>query len=196
MQTKRIFIIDGHPAGASLSRAFAEKYAAEARNAGHQVRLIHLHDLEFDSDFGVSQFRDAKPLEPVLERIFEHIEWCEHFVLAAPMWWGGLPAKLKGLIDRVLLPGRAFDTRVKQGTMPKPMLGGRSARVILTSDTPGWVMRFIYKNALIWQLRRQVLGFIGIRPSRFTWFSGASHPGDGLVERWMAKVGKIGAAAA
>lgn len=195
MQGKRIFILDGHPAGASLSRALAEKYADEARNAGHEVRLTHLHELAFDSDFGVSQFRDAKPLEPVLERLVENIEWCEHFVLAAPMWWGGLPAKLKGLIDRVLLPGRAFDTRVKPGTMPKPMLGGRSARVILTSDTPGWVMRLLYKNALIWQLRRQVLGFVGIRPSRFTWFAGASDPRPGIVEGWMARVGKIGSAA-
>ncbi len=54
MQTKRIFILDGHPAGASLSRALAEKYADEARNAGHAVRLTHLHELAFDSDFGVS----------------------------------------------------------------------------------------------------------------------------------------------
>jgi NAD(P)H dehydrogenase (quinone) len=195
MRTKRIFVIDGHPAGMSLSRAFAEKYAIEARNAGHEVRLLHIHDLEFDSDFGVSRFADAKPLEPGLERLVENIEWCEHFVLAAPMWWGGLPAKLKGVIDRALLPGRAFDTRVKPGTMPKPMLGGRTARVILTSDTPGWVMRFIYRNALIWQLRRQILGFVGIRPSRFTWFAGASEPRPGVVEHWMAKVGKIGAAA-
>lgn len=196
MTHKRIFILDGHPAATSLSRSLAEAYAAAARASGHEVRVTHLHALRFDSDFGVSRFSEAKPLEPALEQVVGDIEWCEHLVLTSPMWWGGVPAKLKGLFDRALLPGRAFDTRVRKGTMPKPMLQGRSARVILTSDTPGWIMRFIYKNALIWQLRKQILGFIGITPSRFTWFSGASDAEPAMVDRWVSKVRYIGAAAA
>lgn len=196
MPGKRIFILDGHPAENSLSRTFAEAYAASARASGHEVRLAHLHDLDFDSDFGVARFSDAKPLEPALEEVVHGIEWCEHLVLTAPMWWGGVPAKLKGLFDRALLPGRAFDTRVKKGKMPKPMLMGRSARVILTSDTPGWIMRLIYRNALIWQLRKQVLGFLGITPSRFTWFAGASSPVPGMVDRWIARVRQFGAVGA
>ena len=110
---------------------------------------------------------------------------------------GGLPARLKGLIDRAFLPGRTFDTKnTGLGGMPSPMLSGRTARVILTSDTPGWIMRLLYRRALIWQLRGQILGFVGIKPTRVTWFAGASHPKSGLVERWFDKVKAIGAQAA
>lgn len=196
MEKKRIFILNGHPAQTSLSSTLAETYAAAANLAGHEIRLMHLHDLTFDSDFEFGGYRQFKPLEPALEEVLQNIEWCQHLVLTSPMWWGGLPAKLKGLIDRSFLPGRAVDTRVKDGAMPKPMLSGRTARVILTSDTPGWFMRLAYKNALIWQLRRQILGFVGIKPSKYTWFAGASHPKPGVVDRWLKTVKGLGAVAA
>ncbi|MGB3316699.1 MAG: NAD(P)H-dependent oxidoreductase [Albidovulum sp.] len=197
MQAKRIFILDGHPAATSLSRSFAEAYAKAARAAGHEVRMAHLSAMEFDADFGQGSFREWKPLEPVLETVMQDLSWSDHFVLAMPMWWGSLPAKLKGLIDRTFLPGTTFDTRVTNSIgMPAPLLTGRSARVIVTSDTPGWFQRLRYRNALIHQLRSQVLGFVGIRPARFTWFAGASQPGEGAVGRWAREVEGLGARAA
>ena len=196
MTPKRIFILNGHPAAASLNRALAETYADAAREAGHEVRVTHLNDLSFDADYGFSGYVNQKPLEPAIEEVLENIEWSEHMVLTTPMWWGGLPGKLKGLFDRILLPGRAFSTRETNWLgFPSPMLGGRTGRVIMTSDTPNWFMRWIYHNAILRQLRDQILGFVGIKPARMTHFSGASHPKPGLVETWMAQVRNFGAAA-
>ncbi len=197
MKQKKIFILDGHPAASSLSRSLAETYAQSARNAGHDVRVAHLSHLEFDEDFGQGSYTDFKPLEPALEDVLSNLEWSNHLVLVSPMWWGGLPARLKGLIDRTFVPGRTFDTHnLNYAGMPSPMLTGRTARVILTSDTPGWFMRIAYRRALIWQLKGQILGFVGFKPAKFTWFSGASHPKPGVVEKWMDKVRSIGAQAA
>ena len=108
------------------------------------------------------------------------------------MWWGGLPAKLKGLIDRPFLPGRAFDTRNSNKGLPQPLLEGRSARIIITADTPSYILRLAYKNALIWQLRDQVLGFVGIKPTRITYLSGASNANTGIVNGWLKKVERLG----
>ncbi|WP_299878160.1 NAD(P)H-dependent oxidoreductase [uncultured Sulfitobacter sp.] len=197
MTAKKIFVLNGHPGATSLSRAFAERYETAATRAGHDVRVTHLSDLDFDDDFGQGTYTDFKPLEPALQKLMADIAWSDHLVLTTPMWWGGLPARLKGLIDRAFVPGLAFDPRTpKLGGMPSPMLTGRSARVILTSDTPGWIMRLLYRRALIWQMRGQILGFVGFKPTRFTYFAGASHPKAGLVDRWIKKVERIGAAAA
>lgn len=197
MSKKRIFILDGHPGKNSLSRLLAETYATAARAAGHDVRVTHLHDLEFDPDFGDGGYTHHKPLEPGLEQVMSDMEWSEHFVLTTPMWWGGIPAKLKGLIDRILLPGRAFDTRnLTMVGMPGPLLGGRTARVILTSDTPGWFFRIFYHNALMRQLRDQILGFVGFKPSRILHLSGATDPKPGMIDRWSNRVTKLGARAA
>lgn len=196
MTQKKIFVLNGHPAGTSLNGSLAETYAQAARDAGHDVRIAHLGQLEFDDDFGQGNYTDFKPLEPALEEVLSNIEWSDHLVLTTPMWWGGLPARLKGLIDRAFIPGRTFDTRKTTFIgMPAPMLSGRTARVILTSDTPGWFMRMVYRRALIWQLKGQVLGFVGIKPTKFTWFAGASDPKPGRVERWMDKVRMIGSQA-
>lgn len=190
--SKRIFILNGHSADNSLSEHFANVYAEAARANGHETRIANMRDLNFDTDFGFAGYREIKPLEPDLEKFFEDLEWSQHFVLATPMWWGGLPAKLKGLFDRVLLPGRAFDTRKKKGGFPAPMLTGRTARVILTSDTPDWYFKWIYGSALWTQLKHQILAFIGFKRAKLTHFAAASHPKTEHVERWMERVRKLG----
>jgi len=189
MTKRRIFILNGHPAKTSLNRTLAEEYAAAARDAGHEVRISHLNDLSFDPDHGFGGYSELKPLEPALETVSDDIEWAEHVVLTTPMWWGGPPAKLKGLIDRAFVPGRFFDTRkVDWKGMPQPMLTGRTGRMIVTTDTPMWFMRFVYHSAMLRQLRDQVFGFVGIKPARITYFSDTSHPKPGSVDRMIANV--------
>ncbi len=196
MPTKRILVLDGHPGDQSLSRLFTETYAAAAKAAGHEVRRVNLSDLEFDLDFGGVGYANYKPLEPSIEAVLQDLEWAEHVVLSAPMWWGGLPAKLKGLFDRVLIPGRTFDTRnTNWAGLPNPVLTGRTGRVIMTSDTPRWFMRWMYGSALLRQIRSQIFGFVGITPTRYTYFAGASHPKEAQVDRWVEQVRRIGAKA-
>lgn len=193
MSSKRIFVLNGHPAENSLNRTLAQTYAEAARKAGHVVRLIHLHDLEFDPDYEFGGYKNPKPLEPQLEEVLDNLEWSEHVVLTTPMWWGGLPAKLKGLFDRTLLPGRTFSTRETTWMgLPVPMLSGRTGRVFITSDTPGWLMRWLYSNAMLRQLRDQIFGFVGIRLSKFVYFSGASEPKPGAVNQWIDRVRTYG----
>lgn len=136
MFTKRFFVLNGHPAQSSLSKSFAETYTKSAQTAGHKVRITHLRDLDFDIDHGFGGYDKHKSLEPDLEAFQTDVEWSQHIVLTTPMWWGGLPAKLKGLIDRTFLPEWAFDTRNLKMGMPMPLLKGRTARAIVTSDTP------------------------------------------------------------
>ncbi len=153
--------------------------------------------MQFDVDFGQGNYSKFKPLELPLEMFMEDLDWANHFVLTTPMWWGGLPAKLKGLFDRAFVPGRAFNTKIKTRMgMPTPMLTGKTARVILTSDTPLWFERLIYKRAILHQLNKQILGFVGIKPTRYTYFSGASDATDDMVQKWAQQVTSIGAMAA
>jgi len=103
---------------------------------------------------------------------------------------------LKGLFDRALIPGRTFDSRnqTKFG-LSSPALAGRTGQVILTSDTPRWFLRWIYGIAILRQTTGQIFGFIGIAPTRYTYFAVASHPDDALVDHWVEKVRRIGARA-
>lgn len=192
----KIYVLNGHPAEASLSKQLSNTYARAAEANGHEVRLSHLHDMQFDIDYGFAGYAQTKPLEPDLEEFMGHLQWCDHFVLATPMWWGGLPGKLKGLFDRALLPGTAFDPRNTKMGMPAPLLKGRSGRVFVTSDTPGWALSLLYKRAMLNQIERQILGFIGMKPVKTTYFAPASHPKPNAVDGWLQKARKLGTKAA
>ena len=196
MQSKNIVVLNGHPGQRSLSKSLSEAYAGAARDAGHDLRVHHLSDMVFDMDFGEAGFSETKALEPDLEAFLADLEWADHVVVAAPMWWGSLPAKLKGLFDRALLPGRTFDTRnTSLLGLPDPMLTGKTARVLMTSDTPAVFLRLFYSDAVKKTLRRQILGFVGIKPTRFTQFAPASHAAEAKVQGWLKQAAKLGAVA-
>ena len=190
---KRIFILNGHPAPSSITRQAMDRYAAAALAAGHDVRLSQLADLRFDPDRGRAGYANAKPLEPVLESELENLVWCTHFVLAFPLWWGGFPAKLKGWIDRVFVNGRTFTTdKSTYFGLPAPLLKGRSARVLITSDTPRSFLCLAYGDAIVRQLKGQILGFCGFKPVKLTFFAPASHPRPGAVDKLLAQMDDLG----
>ena len=192
---QRIFILNGHPGPSSLAGQAMDRYASAAIAAGHEVRVTQLADLSFDPDRGKAGYSNAKPLEPVLERELENLEWCSHFVLAFPLWWGGFPAKLKGWIDRVFVNGRTFTTdRTTSIGLPAPLLAGRSARVLITSDTPRSFLWLAYRDAILRQLKGQILGFCGFKPVRITFFAPASHPKPGAVDILLKKMDQLGGA--
>ena len=112
---RKILLLNGHPAESSLNHALADAYEAGASAAGHDLRRMDLREMAFDADFGQTGFRNAKPLEPDLERFVAGLSWAEHFVLVAPMWWGGLPARLKGVFDRKGLDPELFGAYDRKG---------------------------------------------------------------------------------
>ncbi len=193
---ERIFILNGHPGPTSITRQAVDRYAAAAQAGGHEVRLSQLNELSFDPDRGKAGYDNAKPLEPVLDEALGNLEWCSHFVLAFPLWWGGFPAKLKGWIDRVFAIGRTFTTdETTPLGLPAPLLKGRSARVLITSDTPRSFLWLAYGDAIIRQLKGQVLGFVGFKPVKITFFAPASDPKPGAVDRLLAQMDELGRAA-
>ncbi|MDZ4087192.1 MAG: NAD(P)H-dependent oxidoreductase [Tabrizicola sp.] len=194
--SRRILVVDLHPARLSLSAALAQAYRDGAQAAGHEVRIARLSEMSFDPDFGHAGFRNAPALEPDLEAFREDLLWAEHVVLITPMWWGGLPAKAKGLFDRTLLPGFAFDPRQRRMGLPIPLLSGRTAHFMLTSDTPSWAFWLMYGQALKRQVQRQILSFVGLKPVRHTHYSPVEHSTPRIRARWLEDTRLLGARAA
>jgi putative NADPH-quinone reductase len=197
MQPRNILVLNGHPGDSSLSKSLSQSYADAAREKGHVVRFHDLSKMSFDVDYGQSGYEDPKPLEPDLASFAGDLEWAQHIVVATPLWWGAIPAKLKGLFDRALLPGHSFDPRNPNWIgMPAPLLTGKTARVLLSSDTPPLLLWLAYGNAVKKFISRQILGFVGIKPTRFTSYAPASHAAEPKVKAWLKQAAALGAKAA
>jgi len=161
MKSTRVLVLDGHPDGASLCAGLAKAAAEAAQARGAEVRLIQLSAMNFDPNLAHG-YKQRMEHEPDLAAFLEAVRWCDTFILVHPMWWGAAPAKLKGLIDRVFLPGIAFAYE-GDGHFPKKLLEGRTARVLITADTPPWYLWLGYRNGWPNVLRRQILDFVGLK---------------------------------
>lgn len=181
--TQRILIILGHPASDSFCATLSQHYADAAREAGHDVRLLNLGDLTFDPILRQG-YRQEQPLEPDLLDAQQQITWAQRLVLVYPVWWGGVPALLKGFLDRILLPGFAF--RYKSGSpFPEKLLAGRTAHLLVTLDTPPWYFRWIYGAPALHQMRRTTLAFCGIRPEKTLTFGPVLHSTPRRRQSWL-----------
>jgi len=133
---KKILIINGHPDKESFNFAIADSYIMGATFSGAEVREINIRDLKFNPnlEFG---YRKRTELEPDLLNAQESIKWADHLVWIYPVWWGSVPAIMKGFIDRVFLPGFAFSKKENSPWWDKH-LTGKTARLICTLDQPSW----------------------------------------------------------
>ncbi len=157
----RVLVLDGHPDASSLCGALAAEAAQAATARGAEVKLVRLSEMVFDPNLA-GGYRTRQEMEPDLVAFLAALRWCETLILVHPMWWGAAPAKLKGLIDRVFLPGIAFAYE-GDGHFPKKLLEGRTSRVLITTDTPIWYLWLGYRNGWKNVLRRQILDFVGLK---------------------------------
>lgn len=131
----RVLVVYCHPNPASFSHALLGEVASGLKEAGHEVDV---HDLYADpfkpvldaADFG--QIFSGKVPEDIA-REQARVSWAEGLVFIYPVWWFGLPAALKGWVDRVLLQGFAFAV-TPSGL--KGLLKHRKALVLNTTGGP------------------------------------------------------------
>lgn len=181
--SKRILVILGHPDENSFCAALALHYSEAARQSGHEVRQLALGELLFDPLLRQG-YRRPQALEPDLQAAQAQIAWAEHLVVVFPVWWGGVPALLKGFLDRVLLPGFAF--RFHSGSaFPEKLLVGRSADLLVTLDTPPWYFRWVYAMPALHQMRRTTLAFCGIAPRKTLTFGPMLGSSDSQRRGWL-----------
>jgi NAD(P)H dehydrogenase (quinone) len=187
---KRILVVLGHPNDESLCSSLAKSYIEGARASGNEIQFIALGQLAFDPVLR-GGYASTQVLEPDLEAIQAAITWAQHLVFVYPIWWGAMPALLKGFIDRVFLPGFAFKYREGSHLWDR-LLSGRSAQLIVTMDSPPWYFRWISRSPGHNQMKRTILGFCGIKPVAITSLGPVKGTTQQQREKWLAQARRSG----
>jgi len=191
----RIVIIVGNPRKETFSEALAAAYQRGAEAAGHQVSLFSLSRMEFDPILRNGFSKPLQPLEPDLVAAQSAIGAADHLVLIFPLWFGTLPALLKGFIERVFQPGFAITGSIRDGTY-RAMLSKKSARVIITMGMPGLVYRWYYGAHCAKMLRRNILEFVGFKPVRTTIHGMIEAVSNETRATWLTEAENLGRRAA
>lgn len=185
---KKIFVLIGHPDRESFNKNLGYAYAEGARENGNEVKITNLGDLSFDPILHHG-YREIQELEPDLKQIQEDIKWCDHFVILYPSWWSTMPALLKGMFDRLWLPGFAFKFN-KSGLWWEGLLKGRTARVFVTSDAPPIFTRIIFGDTTN-EIRKGILWFAGFSVS-VKKIGPVKHITEEKKQKWYRKLKKWG----
>lgn len=187
---KKVLIINGHPDSESFNFAISQAYKIGAEKAGSEIKELMIRNLKFNSNLQFG-YRKRTELEPDLIDAQQKILWADHIVWIYPVWWGSLPAILKGFIDRTFLPGFAFQKRENSVWWDK-LLKGKSARIISTLDQPAWYYWLIYRQPSNNAMKKLTLEFSGFSPVKVTNIGPIRLSKDSFRKNWLKKIEKLG----
>lgn len=190
--TRKILIIDGHPdpAAGRYLHALAEAYAGGARGAGHAVRTIAVGKLRFAGVRSAEEFQKGEPPAAIRDAQ-QQIAWADHLVILYPLWLGDMPALLKSFFEQVMRPGFAFDAAKGKG-LPRKLLKGKSARIVVTMGMPAFFYRLYYRAHSLKSLARNILAFSGVHPVRASLVGMVEGMSPRQRERWLARAAALG----
>jgi NAD(P)H dehydrogenase (quinone) len=151
-----ILLVFCHPAPDSFQHTILEDLAARLGRDGHTLQTLDLYAEGFDPVLDLDGWRAHRQGQAhAAADISAHIaalREAEGLIFVYPTWWYGLPAMLKGWIDRVWQPGVAF--AIEAGAFKTRYLS-RVTRfaAITTYGSPHWFIERIVGDPA----RRQVM---------------------------------------
>lgn len=122
-------IIYAHPNPASLNHFFKETVVESLKESENEVVVRDLNAINFNPVFSLEDMngqRMGKVADDV-QKEQDYIKWADQIIFVYPIWWTGMPAIMKGYVDRVFSYGFAY--RYDQGVQ-KGLLTGKSAIII------------------------------------------------------------------
>lgn len=107
----RVLVVYCHPCPESFTASISAAVCETVRALGHELDFVDLYAEGFEPAMGPEERRSYHEEGPNLGPIRDHAERlarADAVIFVYPTWWFGLPAMLKGWLDRVLVPGFAF----------------------------------------------------------------------------------------
>ncbi|MFO1060675.1 MAG: NAD(P)H-dependent oxidoreductase [Dongiaceae bacterium] len=148
----RVLIVHAHPEPLSFNGAMTRTAVAALAGAGHEVVVSDLYAMGFDPVSGRHNFvtmkdpdyykqqeeeafaADHDGFAPEIQAEMDKLFWCDALILQFPLWWFGLPAILKGWVDRVFAAGGRIYGRGKW--YDRGVFAGKRAMCALTIGGP------------------------------------------------------------
>ncbi|BAZ32418.1 putative NAD(P)H quinone reductase [Cylindrospermum sp. NIES-4074] len=191
------FIVHAHAEPQSFNGALTYQAREVLEAVGHEVIVSDLYAMQFDPVSDRRNFTSQKDPDYFKQQVeeshatevdgfaldikaeLEKLEWCDVLIFQFPLWWFGLPAILKGWVDRVFVMGRIYgggkwyDNGVFQG---------KKAMLSLTTGGPRTMYSEIGLNgdihSILFPINHGILRFVGfdVLPPFIVW--GASRIGD------------------
>ncbi len=182
-------IIYSHLNPESFTKAVVDKAEKIALEKGDEVKIISLYGDMFNP---ILEFPDiehmfmGKEAPADVANYQEMVKWADHMTFVYPLWWGQMPAMLKGFFDRVFANGFAY--AYGEDGMPIGLLKGKTAKLYILTGNPD---EYYEPSGMHSALRRVndvgIFGFCGIE-STSTFFGSIASGSDELRKGYLDSI--------
>lgn len=201
-----VLIVHAHPEPKSFNGALKDLAVEVLAGEGHEVRVSDLYAMGFEAVAGPGDFLERA--DPEIFRLqteqthahatgtfaadvraeMEKVLWADFVIFQFPIWWFGLPAILKGWVDRVFAVGFAYGGGrwYDEGAF-------RGKRAMLSLTTGGGPAIFAPDglsgpiDQILWPIQHGMLYFVGmdVLPPFIAW--GPARAGDERRREYLAE---------
>ena len=199
-------IVLAHPERRSFNGALFDAAVETLAAQGHTVQTSDLYRMDFEPNSGPWSFLDiqnadffkpqteelhatqTRTFARELETEIRKLEEADLVIFQFPLWWFGLPAILKGWVDRVFAMGRAYGRgRIYQNGY---FLGKRA---LLSLTTGGFQSSYITGGeegdilGILRPIHRGIFQFTGFSVLAPTIFYGPARVDESVRAQWLAE---------
>ena len=105
----KTLIIYTHPSPTGFNAAILKEVQSNLSKK-HEVKTLDLYAENFDPILRFDHEHRRRNLhkDPEMAKYRDLITWADHLIFIFPIWWSGMPAILKGFIDRVFVADFAY----------------------------------------------------------------------------------------
>ncbi len=179
---KKILIIHAHPESKSFCCSLKNEAVAYYESQGAEVKVSDLYAMGFDPVGGKHDFTQLENpdffkyqmeqvhaynnnlFETSLKEEMDKLEWCDTLIFNFPLWWFGLPAILKGWVDRVFAMGLTYGAG--KGVYDNGTYKNKTAFLTLTTGGPKIAYGNTGKNGdletILYPIQHGMLYFVGM----------------------------------
>jgi NAD(P)H dehydrogenase (quinone) len=137
----KCLVVYCHPLPESFGAALRDAALSALSERGWEVRLTDLYAEGFDPVLSPDERRNMEhaPTDPKLAPHIDNLKWAEAILLVYPTWWYGLPAMLKGWLDRVWATDVAFKLPADGGRIVSLVSHIKKIGVVTTCGASPWI---------------------------------------------------------
>jgi NAD(P)H dehydrogenase (quinone) len=181
-------IIYAHPNSSSLNHFFKQTILESLEESGEETEVRDLNEINFSPVLSLEDMngqRMGKVAEDVkVEQDF--ITWADRIIFIYPIWWTGMPAIMKGYIDRVFSYGFAYryDNGVQKG-----LLEGKKAIIVNSHGKSNAEYEASgMDKALALTSDTGIFNYCGFEIQKHFYFDKADRASDENIERWKNQI--------
>lgn len=122
----KVLIVHAHPEPKSFCTAMMEQAVQQCVQAGHTVQVSDLYAMDWNPVASAQDFTSRKnedylvyaleqresvangSISQDIKQELDKLLWCDLLILSFPLFWGSVPAMMKGWIDRVFVSGKVY----------------------------------------------------------------------------------------